>query len=266
MSDEQSMTATGSTPLLLPHLPTTPPTTASYPSTAAGGSQPVTPIQLSRLSKTFSKLELEIAHHENTLYNIQTTLTTLLPVTQQTTLNILGSIENAAEELWSLKQQYERANVALLRLRLDDIRVTTTATATSEGDDEAEQEEIDTELNQMKKTSEMLSKSLKWADEFRLDLGRRTDAVYFAAGDLEGIEVGDGDGELEVVGSGRSGLGVVCADSAAAALSAFAAQGGGRSRGGIWVNAESDLTSGEWGVDGNDEWFWGQGENTATLI
>ncbi|KAG0133187.1 hypothetical protein HOY82DRAFT_605027 [Tuber indicum] len=236
MSDQQFATATGAAP---PQPPT--PLTPTSPATAESLSvtTPLSPTPLSTLSRAFTDLELEIAHHENTLYNIQTTLTTLLPVTQQTTLNILSSIENAAEDLWLLKQQYERANVALLRLRLDEIRPNNSSS------NNGEHSNNDEELDQMSKIAEMISKSLRWAEEFRQELGRRTDAVYFAAGDLEGIEVGDADGELEVVRGGRGGLGVVCADGAAAV-------------GRLWDDGRIDETA--------DDDLWDTGENTANMI
>ncbi|PWW78783.1 hypothetical protein C7212DRAFT_360853 [Tuber magnatum] len=240
MPDQQFATATGATPLQ----PPTPPTATSRTTTESPAATPHSPTPLSTLSKEFTTLELELAHHENNLYNIQTTLATLFPVTQQTTLNILSSIENAAEDLWSLKQQYERANVALLRLRLDDIR------PNSRSNSNVDHGNNDEELDQMKKVSEMISKSLKWAEEFRIELGRRTDAVYFAAGDLEGIEVGDGDGELEVVRDGRGGLGVVCGDGAAAV---------GRFVGRLWDNETAD----SWDAD---EGLWDAGENTANMV
>ncbi|KAG0637017.1 hypothetical protein HOY80DRAFT_1138659 [Tuber brumale] len=196
MSDQRSVTTTGAAPVQ----PVTLPTTIS-PATETPAVTPLSPTPLSTLSKAFTTLELEIAHHENTLYNIQTTLTTTLPVTY--------SIENAAEDHWSLEQQYERANVALLRLRLDDVSPNGSSNSSNSDDEHNNNEE---ELGRMKKVAEIISKSRKWAEEFRMELARRTDAVYFAAGDLEGIEVGDADGELEVVRGGRGGLGIVCAN------------------------------------------------------
>ena len=169
-------------------------------------------------------------------------------MTQQTTLNILSSIENAAEDLWSLKQQYERANVALLRLRLDDLR------QKGNSDSNGGHDNNDEELDQMKKVAEMISKSLRWAEEFRMELGRRTDAVYFAAGDLEGIEVGDGDGELEVVRGGRGGLGVVCVDGTTTVEGLV---------GCLLDGGRSDGIVDSWDVD---ETLWDTGENTANMI
>ena len=171
-------------------------------------------------------------------------------MTQQTTLNILSSIENAAEDLWSLKQQYERVNVALLRLRLDDVR----QKRNSNSNNNDGHDNNDEELNEMKKVAEMISKSLKWAEEFRMELSRRTDAVYFAAGDLEGIEVGDGDGELEVVGSRRGGLGVVCVDGAAMV---------GGVVGCLWNDQRSDGRPDSWD---SDDILLDTGENTANMI
>ena len=106
----------------------------------------------------------------------------------------------------------------------------------------------------MKKVAEMISKSLRWAEDFRLELGRRTDAVYFAAGDLEGIEVGDGDGELEVVRGGRGGLGVVCVDGASTV---------GGFVGCLLENGGSDWTADSWDAD---ETLWDMGESTANMI
>ncbi|KAG0638376.1 hypothetical protein HOY80DRAFT_1047923 [Tuber brumale] len=246
MSDQQFVTATGAAP---PQPPTPPTPTSTVTAESLSVTTPLSPTPLSTLSKAFTSLELEIAHHENTLYSIQTTLTTLLPVTQQATLNILSSIENAAEDLWSLKQQYERANVALLRLRLDEIRSNNNSGDTSSSKN-GEHSNNDEELGQVNKVAEMISKSLRWAEEFRKELGRRTDAVYFAAGDLEGIEVGDADGELEVVRGGTGGPGVVCADCAAAV---------------------GEFVGRSWGDDGGidetvDDALWDTGENTANMI
>lgn len=106
----------------------------------------------------------------------------------------------------------------------------------------------------MKKVAEMISKSLKWAEEFRMELSRRTDAVYFAAGDLEGIEVGDGDGELEVVGSRRGGLGVVCVDGGAMV---------GGVVGCLWNDQRSGGRPDSWD---SDDILLDTGENTANMI
>ena len=102
-----------------------------------------------------------------------------------------------------MRQRFEKLSIALLRLRVGEMRK---RRQNGEDDEDAGDGAA---LEALKSHADLLQRNLKWAEDFREELRLKIDGAYSPTRDLEGADVGEArepEPRKETAGKKRKGM------------------------------------------------------------